>query len=152
MTPISTNKARTAVFPGSFNPFTIGHKDIVLRGLKIFDRVIIAVGVNRDKAEADVAEILKPIRACFKDNPDVIVDSYSTLTVDYAKSVGAEAILRGVRSVKDFEYERDMADINRQLSGIETVILFSSPEYAAVSSSLVRELKSYGKDVSRFLP
>lgn len=153
MTHTSTNrKLRTALFPGSFNPFTLGHADIVNRGLQLFDRIIIGVGVNRDKAEADVEKIIAPIRHLYAGNDAVEVRPYSCLTVDFATECCAATILRGVRSMKDFEYERDMADINRQLSGIETVILFSRPEYSAVSSSVVRELKSFGRDVTEFLP
>ncbi len=152
MTPISTGKPRTALFPGSFNPFTIGHADIVRRGLDIFDRIVVAVGINRDKDYADVEALVAPIRELYRDNNAVEVCAYHTLTVDFARQCGATAILRGIRSVKDFEFERDMYDINRQLSGIESVVLFSRPEYAAVSSSLVRELRAFGRDVSEFLP
>ena len=143
---------RTAVFPGSFNPFTRGHADIVRRGLELFDRIVIAVGINASKSAADAEALAAPIRELFEAEPRVIVTTYTTLTVDIAREYDARFILRGVRSVKDFEYERDMADINRQLSGIESVILFSSPELSAISSSVVRELQSFGHDVSRFLP
>lgn len=143
---------RTAVFPGSFNPFTRGHADIVRRGLELFDRIVIAVGINASKSAADAEALAAPIRELFRDEPKVIVTTYTTLTVDIAREYDARFILRGVRSVKDFEYERDMADINRQLSGIESVILFSSPELSAISSSVVRELQSFGHDVARFLP
>lgn len=152
MTPTSTDKGRgrTALFAGSFRPFTLGHADIVARGLEIFDRIIIGVGVNAAKpSEADHSAA---IRQLYADEPRVEVAVYSNLTVDFAAEAGATALLRGVRSTKDFEYERDLADINRQLSGIETVILFSRPEFAAISSSVVRELESYGHDVSPFLP
>lgn len=141
---------RIALFAGSFNPFTIGHQDIVLRGLQLFDRVIVAVGTNAEKAYA--APDLDAIRACFADEPRVEVRTYSGLTTDFAQEVGATALLRSVRSVKDYEYERDMAAANYDLSGIETVLLFSKPEYAHISSSLVRELRNYGRDVSHYLP
>ncbi|MCM1068238.1 MAG: pantetheine-phosphate adenylyltransferase [Muribaculaceae bacterium] len=151
MTPTSTDKGgRTALFAGSFNPFTRGHADIVARGLEIFDRIVIGVGVNADKAGG--TDCSAAIRELYADEPRVEVAVYSTLTADFAAELGASALLRGVRTVKDFEYERDLADINRQLSGIETVILFSRPEYAAISSSVVRELQCYGRDVSPFLP
>lgn len=143
---------RTALFPGSFNPFTRGHADIVARGLAIFDRIIIAVGVNPDKPAGDADRRVAAIRSIYGGDPRIEVTSYSTLTVDLAEATGARFLLRGVRSVKDFEYERDMADINRQLSGLESVILFSRPEYASISSSAVRELQSYGRDVADFLP
>lgn len=147
-TSTATNE-RVAVFPGSFHPFTAGHADIVGRGLELFDRIIIAVGVNAAKADSGAAEA---IRRLYRADDRIEVVEYAGLTVDLARKRGVDFILRGVRSVKDFEYERDMAQINTQLSGIETVILFSRPELAAVSSSVVRELQSYGADVSAFLP
>lgn len=155
MTATSTSPssdARIALFPGSFRPFTRGHADIVERGLALFDRVIIAVGVNAAKPAADGEATADAIRKLYADEPRVEVAVYSCLTIDFAAQCGARFLLRGVRSMKDFEYERDMADINHQLSGIESVILFSRPEYAAVSSSVVRELESYGHDITPFLP
>ena len=142
---------RIALFPGSFRPFTAGHADIVARGLELFDKVIIAIGVNPAKPAADAEAAVEAIRALYAAEPRVEVEAYSCLTADFARSCGAAFLLRGVRSVKDFEYERDMADINRRISGIESVILFSRPELAAVSSSVVRELESYGHDVTQFL-
>ena len=148
------SEGRTAVFAGSFDPFTRGHDDIVRRGLELFDHIVIAIGVNASKpgAQTRAADSATAIRRLYADDPRVEVAVYTCLTVDFARSLGAQFLLRGVRSVKDFEYERDMADINRQLSGLETVILFSSPELSAVSSSVVRELAAYGHDVSAFLP
>ena len=145
-------RSTLAVFPGSFNPFTVGHADIVSRALALFDRVVVAVGVNASKPHDDVRALLGPIQELYMDEPRVDVYAYSCLTVDFAAELGATCIIRSVRSVKDYEYERDMADINSQLSGIETVILYSRPELAAVSSSVVRELRSYGCNVDRFLP
>lgn len=142
---------RIALFPGSFRPFTAGHADIVARGLELFDKVIIAIGINPAKPAADAEAAVEAIRALYAAEPRVEVEAYSCLTADFARSCGAAFLLRGVRSVKDFEYERDMADINRRISGIESVILFSRPELAAVSSSVVRELESYGHDVTQFL-
>lgn len=139
---------RKALFAGSFNPFTIGHKDIVERGLELFDEVVIAIGDNQDKPSEDIDERLRVIRGVYKDEPRVRVDVYHSLTVDYAKEIGACALLRGVRSVADFEYERQMADANRALTGIETVVLFTKPELGYISSSLVRDLKKHGADVS----
>lgn len=139
---------RKALFAGSFNPFTIGHKDIVERGLELFDEVVIAIGDNQDKPSEDIDERLRVIRGVYKDEPRVRVDVYHSLTVDYAKEIGACALLRGVRSVADFEYERQMADANRALAGIETVVLFTRPELGYISSSLVRDLKKHGADVS----
>lgn len=150
---IPAGELRTALFAGSFDPFTIGHASIVSRALPLFDRIVIAVGVNMAKTSADeVSRRVEAIAALYADEPRVTVTHYEGLTVDMAARCGARWLLRGVRSVKDFEYERDMADINRQLSGLETVLLYSLPEHAAVSSSIVRELRAYGRDVSDYLP
>lgn len=140
---------RRALFAGSFNPFTIGHKDIVTRGLELFDEVVIAIGENQDKSAQDTDERLKAIRATYKDEPRVRVEVFHGLTVDYAHEIGACALLRGVRTVSDFEYERQMADANRALAGLETVVLFAKPELGYVSSSLVRDLQRHGADVSK---
>jgi pantetheine-phosphate adenylyltransferase len=138
---------RKAIFPGSFNPFTPGHEDIVERGLAIFDEVVIAIGCNPDKPEAmQKAETNRAIIAeRYGTDPRVSVIIYHGLTVDAAKENGAEFILRGVRSHSDYEYEMNMADVNRRLSGIDTVILTARPELACFSSSIFRELERYGK-------
>jgi pantetheine-phosphate adenylyltransferase len=142
-----------AVFPGTFDPFTVGHYDIVKRGLTFTDEIVIAVGVNELKHTlTELEERLDTIRSLFKDEPRVSVAAYNGLTTDFVRQVGAGFILRGVRSITDYDYERNMADINRHLSGIETVLLFSSPELAYVSSSMVRELIHLGKPVDEFLP
>ena len=146
---------KIALFPGSFNPFTVGHKSVVDRALPLFDRIIIAIGVNAGKAGADPDDLARRIRAIadlYADEPAVEVYSYEGLTVDFAAEMGAGFLLRGVRSVQDFEYERTMADINRKIAGLETVLLYSLPEHASVSSSIVRELASYGVDTSEFIP
>lgn len=145
---------RIVLFPGSFDPFTKGHKNIVERTLQsVADTVIIAIGNNCEKkCMQTVEERVESIQRVFKGNEKVRVVAYEGLTIDFAKSVNADFIVRGVRSIKDFEYEREIADVNRKLSGIETILLYTEPEYASISSSLVRELKSYGKDVSQFLP
>lgn len=139
---------RKALFAGSFNPFTVGHADIVKRGLELFDEVVIAIGENQDKPSADIQERLQAIRDVYKDESRVRVEVYHSLTVDFAREIGACALLRGVRTAQDFEYERQMADANRALAGIETVVLFSLPELGFVSSSLVRDLKKHGADTS----
>ena len=145
---------RIALFPGSFDPFTKGHKNIVERTLQsVADTVIIAIGNNCEKkCMQTVEERVESIQRVFKGNDKVRVVAYEGLTIDFAKSVNADFIVRGVRSIKDFEYEREIADVNRKLSGIETILLYTEPEYASISSSIVRELMSYGKDVSQFLP
>ena len=144
---------RIAIFPGSFDPFTRGHLDIVERGLDIFDRIIVAVGVNSSKQGASsTADRIAAITRAVARMSNVDVIEYSGLTVDVAKKYGACAILRGIRSVADFEYERNLAELNRKISGIETVMLCADPALAALSSSAVRELRSLGHDVSPFLP
>ncbi|MBR3941674.1 MAG: pantetheine-phosphate adenylyltransferase [Bacteroidaceae bacterium] len=144
---------RIALFAGTFDPYTRGHHALVERALAIFDTVVVAVGCNLEKkCMLSVEERVAAIEKLYAGNGRVKVAVYDTLTMDFAQSVGATALLRGVRSVKDFEYERDIADINLRLGGIDTVLLVSEPEYAAISSSVVRELMKYGKDVSEFLP
>ena len=143
----------TGIFTGSFDPYTIGHDDILRRALPLFDRIVIGIGVNERKSYMQCAEErMKTIKAIYADEPKVEVKTYSDLTIDFARRENARYIIKGVRSVKDFEYERDQADINRQLSGIETLLLYADPRYSAVSSSMVRELIHFGQDVSRYLP
>lgn len=144
---------RIALFPGSFDPFTIGHQSLVKRGLALADRIIIAIGINENKQSCFLLEErLEAIRSLFQDDPRIEVITYHTLTTDLAEKTGAQFILRGIRSVIDFEYEKTIADINRTLTGIETVFLLAEPQYAHISSSAVRELLHFGKDVSAFLP
>ncbi len=146
-------KNMTAIFTGSFDPFTIGHFDIVSRALPLFSRIVIGVGVNERKKYMQSAEVrCADIKRIFADEPKVEVKAYSDLTVDFARREGAIYIIKGVRSVKDFEYEREQADINRQLSGIDTLLLYSDPRYSSISSSMVRELIHFGQDVSPYLP
>lgn len=141
------------LFPGSFDPFTLGHADIVERALSLFDEVIVAIGYNEQKPGwQSVDERLQAIRNLYDDEPRVKVMAYSGLTADVVKQTEATCLLRGVRSVKDYEYELQMADINRQLCGVETVLLFTRPEYASISSSVVRELAHFGRDITPFLP
>ena len=144
---------KTALFAGTFDPYTIGHHSIVTRAMAMFDKIIIAIGRNNAKTSAtDALKRAENIARIYADEPRVEVVTYEGLTADFAREQGACCLLRGVRSVKDFEYERDLADLNREISGIETIILPCEPQYAAISSSAVRELMSYGKDVSKFLP
>ena len=147
---------KTALFTGTFNPFTIGHADIVERALKIFDQIVIGIGYNPDKGSfmsAEIEERVTQIRKVYENDPRVIVEAYSDLTVDLAERHNAVAIVKGVRSIKDYEYERDQADFNRLLSnGLDTILFYSRPEFSALSSSMVRTLEMFGKDVSQFLP
>ncbi|MDE6300341.1 MAG: pantetheine-phosphate adenylyltransferase [Muribaculaceae bacterium] len=155
--PISqNNKARIALFAGSFDPFTIGHASLVERALPLFDRIIIAVGVNSAKeASESISRRTGELRRIYADRlgKSITIVTYEhKLTIDLAREVGANWLLRGVRNVRDFEYERELADVNRRLSGIETVILFTLPDHQALSSSLVRELRSYGHDTTALIP
>lgn len=144
---------RIALFPGSFDPFTIGHADIVERGLQVFDRIIVAVGFNEQKPGwMPVKERLESIRKLYAADSRVSVISYTGLTADLVRHTQACCLLRGVRSVKDYEYEQQMADINQKLCGVETVLLFTRPELASISSSIVRELAHFGRDVSPLVP
>ena len=145
--------AKTALFAGSFDPFTIGHYALVKRALAMFDKIIIGIGTNSGKrCMFSVEERIAAIEKAFVDEARVEVKVYNNLTMDFAKEIGADVLLRGVRSTKDFEYEREIADLNLRLGGIETVLLISEPEHASTSSSIVRELITYDKDVSELLP
>jgi len=144
---------KRAIFPGTFDPFTIGHYSIVQRGLSFFDEIVIGIGLNQSKKTLfSVDKRLDIIQQAFIDEPRVKVSSYDSLTVDFALSVDAHFVLRGLRSVVDFEYERSIADANRKLTGIETVILFTESEYSFISSTVTRDLIAFGKDISTFLP
>ena len=144
---------RVALFPGSFDPFTRGHESIVRRALPLFDRFVIAIGVNADKRSFMSMEQRKAwIESVFKDAPQVEVITYTGLTVDIAREVGAQFIVRGVRLIQDFENEKHLAEVNRDLTGIETILLYTLPEYSHISSSIVRELHLFGQDVSPYLP
>jgi pantetheine-phosphate adenylyltransferase len=144
---------KRAIFPGSFDPFTIGHYSIVQRGLSIFDEIIIGIGQNQSKKTLFSTEKrLQIIRDAFAGDQRVKVQIYNSLTIDFAHEAEAGFILRGLRTVADFEYERTIGDTNRILSGIETVILFTESSYAHISSTVARELMTYGKDISAFLP
>lgn len=142
------SRERVAVFAGTFNPFTIGHADILRRGLELFDKVVVCVGVNVAKKgdEQSAEERAAAIKALWPGDPRVEACAWAGLTSDLAARVGATHLLRGVRSVKDYEYERDMADANKHAFGLDTVILFASAELGFVTSSLVRELRAFGKD------
>ena len=144
---------RTGIFVGSFDPFTIGHKSVVDRVLPLFDRVVIGVGVNEHKQYMlTVEERVAAIRQLYAGDGRVVVESYSDLTVDFAQRHDAQFVVKGVRNVRDFEYERDQADINRRLTGLETLLIYAEPGLDSVSSSVVRELNHFGKDTSMFVP
>lgn len=138
-----------AIFTGSFDPFTIGHDSIVQRALPLFDAIVIAVGHNEHKKGMfSVEERVERIEKHYANEPKIEVVSYSDLTVDVAQRVGANVIIKGVRSFKDFEYERQQAEINKKMGDIETLFLCSDPQFESISSSIVRELIHFGRDVS----
>lgn len=142
-----------ALFAGSFDPFTIGHLRIVERALRLFDGVMIGVGYNENKnTEFDLKERVEAIEKAVAHLKNVEVDPYVGLTADFAKETGCSVLLRGVRSAQDFEYERNLADANLKICGLETVLMISEPEYSYISSSLVRELLHNGKDITSLLP
>lgn len=145
---------RTGIFVGTFDPFTIGHDSIVRRALPLFDRLVIGVvGDNVNKPNMrPVEERIKSITELYQEQPAIEVKPYFGLAMDFARSEGAQFIVKGVRSVTDFEYEQWQADFNRRLGGIETILLYTEPELASVSSSALRELSHFGVDVSEFLP
>lgn len=144
---------KRAIFPGTFDPFTIGHASIVKRAITFIDELVIGIGYNENKRTMfSIEEREKTLRELYKNEPRVKIASYNDLTIDFARRMDAQFIIRGIRCVKDFEYEETIADINRKLAGIETILLFTEPELTSVSSSVVRELISFGKDVSTFLP
>lgn len=144
---------RKAIFPGTFDPFTIGHFSIVKRSLTFMDEVIIGIGINdQKKTYFPLEKRVDIIRQLYRDEPRIKVESYGGLTMDFAQQIGASFIIRGIRTVSDFEYEETIADVNRKMSGIETILLFTEPELTGVSSTIVRELLMYHKDISRFIP
>ena len=144
---------KRAVFPGSFDPLTLGHKDIVERGATIFDEIIVGIGHNAEKSYLFSLEKRKEfITQCFQDNSKVKVMDYQGLTIDFCKSVGANYLLRGVRNNGDFEFEKAIARTNRELSNIETVFLLTSIQTSFISSSIVREIIRNKGDYRRFVP
>lgn len=144
---------KTGLYTGTFDPFTTGHQNIVERTMPLFDRLVIAVAVNERKhTEEEINQRVKDIQLLYANEPRIKVVPYSDLTVDLAHREHAKYIVRGVRNLRDFEYEREQADINKKLGGVETILLFSEPQLGIVSSSLVRELRHFGHDAHEFLP
>jgi pantetheine-phosphate adenylyltransferase len=146
---------RIAFFPGSFDPFTKGHADIVERALRLFDEIVIGIGTNSQKKRYfGLDEMTNHIRNAFADNGRVRVIHYDDLTAKIAQQYNAQFIVRGLRNTTDFEYENTISQVNRHLSDddIETVFLITSPDLAPISSTIVRELHKYGADVSDYLP
>lgn len=146
---------RVALFAGSFDPFTRGHEDIVLRGLKVFDEIVIAIGFNSQKSTRyfPIELMVERIGQTFAGNPNIKILTYSELTAELARKHGARYLLRGLRNTTDFEYENSVAQVNRQLnSELESVFLITSPQFAYISSSIIREVHRYGGDVSKLIP
>ncbi len=147
---------KTGIFVGTFNPFTVGHDSIVARALPLFDRLVIGVvGDHVQKPSLPPAtERVAAIAALYAHEPRIEVKPYYGLAVDFARQEGARFIVKGVRSVKDFEYEREQADVNRLITNgeVETILLYAEPQFSSISSSMVRELQHFGLDVSAFLP
>lgn len=145
---------RIAIFPGSFDPFTRGHEDIVRRGLHLFDQVVIGVGHNsRKQRYFHIDRMLDYITATFSDESRVTAITYDELTAELAQRYEARYLLRGLRNTTDFEYENSISQVNRSLNDdLETVFLITSPPYAHINSSIIREVHRYGGDVSEFLP
>ena len=144
---------KLAIFPGSFDPFTVGHEDVVRRGLSIFENIVIAVGYNANKKDYfPLDDRMQWIRDVFANDPRVTVEKYEGLTVDFAKEIRATHILRGIRTSADFEYERAIAQVNKAMSNIDSVFLLTTPEHTPVNSSIVRDILKHGGDASMFLP
>jgi len=146
---------RIALFAGSFDPFTKGHEDIVLRGLKVFDEIVIAIGYNSQKSTRyfSIELMVEKISETFKGNERIKVLTYSELTAELARRLGAKYLLRGLRNTTDFEYENSVGQVNRILnSELESVFLITSPQFASISSTIIREVHRYGGDVSGLIP
>lgn len=146
---------RIAIFPGSFDPFTKGHEDIVLRGLRLFDKIIIAIGYNSAKQNRyfNIDLIVKKIEETFADYDNIEVIVYNELTAELAGKHNAKFLLRGLRNTTDFEYENSISQVNRKLNeDLDSVFLITSPRYAAISSSIIREVHRFGSDVSEYIP
>lgn len=146
---------RKAIFPGTFDPFTIGHASLVERSLRIVDELIIAIGINENKTTYfSLDKRISMIESLYALDKRIKVMAYDSLTVSFAEEIKADFIIRGIRTINDFEYEKTIADVNRSISkpSIETILLFTEPELTHISSTIVRELLKFGKDVSNFLP
>lgn len=144
---------KKAIFPGSFDPFTLGHLDIVTRALPLFDEIIIAIGINADKKYMfSLEERQVFIKETFRDNPKIKVETYEGLTATYCQEIDAKFILRGLRNTKDYNFEQSIAQTNLAIYGIESVFLVSTPEVAHISSTIVRDIMRYNGDYTSLVP
>ncbi|HNV29713.1 MAG TPA: pantetheine-phosphate adenylyltransferase [Cyclobacteriaceae bacterium] len=146
---------RIALFPGSFDPFTRGHEDIVLRGLSLFDEIIVAIGYNSSKSQRyfPIDFMVDKIKGTFVEYPNISVQTFSELTAEFARRNNARYLLRGLRNTTDFEYENSIAQVNRNLNKeLESVFLITSPQFASINSSIIREVHRYNGDVSSMIP
>lgn len=144
---------KKAVFPGSFDPITLGHQDIISRALPLFDEIVIAIGINDAKKYMfTIEQRVQFIKDCFKDEPKITVSTYEGLTIDYCKNINADYMLRGLRNPADFEFEKAIAITNRKLSGIDTLFLLTSAETSFISSSIVRDVLRNGGDYTILVP
>ena len=143
---------KRGVFPGSFDPFTKGHEVVVRKSLELFDEVIIAVGVNSKKTYLfDLEKRMEHIRSLFKEEPKVSVQQFQKLTVNFCKDIDANFIIRGLRDSKDFQYEKSIAHMNKEISGIETVFFLTEQKYGAINSSIIREIYLNGGPINAFV-
>lgn len=145
---------RVAIFPGSFDPITRGHEDIINRAVPLFDKIIVSIGKNREKKSYfSIEKRLGFLKQVFGGNPKIMVDTYEGLTVNYCREVGAKFILRGLRTSADFEFERSIGQVNKKLyPEIETVFLLTHPEYTSLNSSVVRDILAHGGNAEMFVP
>ena len=144
---------KKGLFPGSFDPFTRGHETIVLKAIELFDEVFIGIGINNSKKNLfDIKKRITHINKLFENYPNIQVVSYETLTVDYCKVISAQNIIRGLRNSSDFEYEKSIAQMNKTISGIETVFFLSDEKYIAINSSIIREMYINKADITQFVP
>ena len=145
---------KTAIFPGSFAPFTVGHQSIVDRAIPLFDKIIIAIGINGEKNQYfSIEERMSWIESVYKNNPNIKVKRYEGLTVDFCKKENANYILRGLRDSHDFKFEKNIAQMNKELNAtIETIFIITPSEISHISSSIIRDIIKNGGDVSKFIP
>ena len=145
---------KIAIFPGSFSPFTIGHQSIVNKALPLFDKIVISIGINPEKPQYfSIDERMQWIKDIYNNNPKIDVKQYKGLTVDFCKKERSNFILRGLRDSHDFKFEKNIAQMNKELNlDIETIFIITPPELSHISSSLIRDIIKHGGDVSKFIP